>query len=193
MRTVAAGILTFLLSARLWTREVLVDGQVCGRVHDLWAGRWSPPLEGRDLTGACLDAATWPVRAAEAALLAATVLLLAAAVLAARRAWWSVAVRPQLCAAGVAGLAGAVLVISVAHRVDPGPICPYLRPGQEEWIGKVSQCLAAGGGLTPTDHLFYGALALLAVGATTLYVLLVGWAWRTRVRRQEGWSPCATS
>lgn len=194
MRTVVAGLVSLVLSLRLWTLDVTVGGGVCGSVHDLWTGRWFPPARGRDLTAACLDAAVWPQRAADAWTVAAVVLLTVGAVLLARRAWRRVDVRSRLAAVGALGAAIGAATFAVALRVDPGPICPYVRLGREYDASRgASQCLANGGGLELVDSLVVAGLAAVSTTVVAASSLLAARAWHARTGRRGELSPCATS
>lgn len=194
MRAVVAGLVSLVLSLRLWTLDVTVGGGVCGSVHDLWTGRWSPPTGGRDLTAACLDAAVWPQRAADAWTAVAVALLAVGAVLVVRRAWRRSDARSQLAAAGALGAAAGAATFAAALRLDPGPICPYVWLGREyDPREEVVQCLALGGGLELASSVMIAGLVAGVVVVVVAYYLLVARAWHARTDRRGGWASCATS
>lgn len=194
MRTVVAGIMTLLLSVRLWLRDVTVGGRTCGSVHDVWTGRWSPPYGAGDVTGECLDAAVWPARAAQASLVASVVLVVVGSLLVVRSAWRTTRVRPQLAAAGSLASGAAAVAFAAALYADPGPACPYVVLGMtDDARAGVSQCLVGGGGWGLGGSLQVAGAALVVTAAVSLYYLLLARSWHRTGRRQEGWATCATS
>ncbi|MEI5675763.1 MULTISPECIES: hypothetical protein [unclassified Nocardioides] len=198
MRTLMAGIVALLVAARLRTLEVVVDGRVCGRVHDLWRGSWEADVG----VEACLDRAALPLWGAEAALLLGIAVVVVAVVRVTRAA---VSGRSPVAAAVAAwAAAGGALATWVTLRLDPGPTCSnvpiggydddarLVREAAAQGSG-VARCLAAGGGVEPGTYAFLAATGALGAGVVGLVALLV---LRRRTRRrvdQGGWPVCATS